>query len=321
MSTNNSSVVVIIAAYNAAGTIARAVRSALTEPEVGEVVVVDDASTDNTVTAARTADDGSGRIKILTQPNNTGPSAARNRAIRESTLPWIGILDADDFFLQGRIDGLLAFADKADLIADDAGRVTEDAVGAPRESLLDGAFAKPELISFSQFVSFNITGKKQRGELGFIKPLMRRSFLDTHNIRYQEHMRLGEDYELYARALALGARLYIVPKEGYVSIMRPSSLSGHHSETDLLHFRDCDDNLSALPSLKIEDKKSLRRHYLSVDCRLQWRLLIKAVKERNLPAIMAAFIRPWPVPIYLCSQLKKEMLLRLCKIFKKLKNV
>ncbi|RUU00788.1 glycosyltransferase, partial [Mesorhizobium sp. M7A.T.Ca.TU.009.02.1.1] len=46
MSMTKSEVCVIIAAKNAAATIAVAIASALREPEVAEVVVVDDASTD-----------------------------------------------------------------------------------------------------------------------------------------------------------------------------------------------------------------------------------------------------------------------------------
>ena len=106
MSINNKTkslpgVAIIIAAYNAEDTIARAIHSALAEAEVAEVIVIDDASTDNTVKRAQEAKDGSGRLHVLLQPNQAGPSAARNRAIRESTSPWISILDADDFLLPG----------------------------------------------------------------------------------------------------------------------------------------------------------------------------------------------------------------------------
>ena len=34
---------------------------------------------------------------------------------------------------------------------------------------------------------------------------MRRAFLERHGLAYDETMRLGEDYDLYARALSLDA--------------------------------------------------------------------------------------------------------------------
>lgn len=309
--TSTAAVCVIIAAYNAEGTIARAIASALAQPEVAEVIVVDDASKDNTVKAAHAANDGSNRLKILVQNINRGPSAARNRAIMESVSPWIAILDADDFFLPGRIRDMLAYSENADMIADDMWQVSENAVDAPRKSLLGKTLSQPKTVSFSEFVLSNVTRPgHDRGELGFIKPLIRRSFLDANNIRYQENMRLGEDFELYARALALDAKLVLAPVQGYVSVIRASSLSGQHSEQDLKNLRDCDRQLLSNLPLCEADVNALRRHYLSIDCRLQWRLLITAVKTKNMRAALSTFLRPYPVPAYLFKQLALQVYLR-----------
>jgi succinoglycan biosynthesis protein ExoU len=310
-------VAVVIAAHNAAATVARAVRSALAEPEAAEIVVVDDASTDDTAARGRAADDGSGRLKILATPSNAGPSAARNRAIRESAAPWIAILDADDFFLPGRLARLLAFADRADFIADDIGQVAENAIEGPRRSLFGAALVTARRVDFAEFVSSNVTDlKRPRGELGFVKPLMRRAFLAAHGVTYQPAMRLGEDYELYARALAFGARFYLVPGQGYVSVMRPDSLSGRHSEADLRLLRDCDKAIAEIPGLSEADKNALRRHFLSVDCRLQWRLLISAVKTRDWLAVLGTFTRPYPVTLYLLARLAEQAVLRTAKKLK-----
>jgi len=311
LSTATSAVCVIIAAYNCQETIIRAIASALAEPEATEVVVVDDASTDDTVATAHSADDGSGRLRILTQLQNAGPSAARNRAIQESQAPWIAILDSDDFFMPGRLKGLLAFAQQADLIADDLWQVPEDNVTGPRRSLLGTSLLAPQSITFAEFVMSNVTrADRQRGELGFIKPLIRRQFLTEYRITYQEQMRLGEDYELYARALAMGGRLLLVPAQGYVSVIRLHSLSGRHSETDLLHLRDCDHALMKIEHLSPVDKQAIRQHYLSIDCRLQWRLLIIAIKNRKMGDIISTFLRPFPVPWYLVKQLALEVYIR-----------
>ncbi|RWE75148.1 MAG: glycosyltransferase, partial [Mesorhizobium sp.] len=82
-------VCVIIAARNAARTIPVAIASALRETEVAEVVVVDDASTDNTRDVALAADDGSGRLAVIRLDVNRGPSSARNIAIQASRSPFI----------------------------------------------------------------------------------------------------------------------------------------------------------------------------------------------------------------------------------------
>lgn len=314
-----SQVSVVIAAHNAANTIQRAVDSVLAQPQTAEVIVVDDASTDDTAARARAADDGSRRVKVLSLPVNAGPSAARNHAIGESKAPWIAILDADDYFLPGRLEKLLAFAAGADFIADDPLQEEESAAERRRKSLLNlHPATPPRQIGFSEFVLSNISDPaRPRGELGFLKPLMRRDFLEAHGLRYQERLRLGEDYEFYARALAHGARFLLVPPQGYVAVMRPDSLSGRHTEADLRNLRDCDRALEGLAGLTAGDKTALRRHYLSVDCRLQWRLLINAVKERDAGAALGAFARPYPVPFYLLARLVEQLAVRTSRKLKR----
>lgn len=88
---------VIIPAHNAAGTIGRAVRSALREEACVEVIVVDDGSTDGTGVAATSVD---GRVRCLSQAN-AGPNTARNRAAASSVGEYLVFLDADDELLPG----------------------------------------------------------------------------------------------------------------------------------------------------------------------------------------------------------------------------
>ncbi len=311
------SVCVIIAACNAAGTIGRAINSALAEPEVSEIVVVDDASDDNTAEIARSYGDGTGRLKVLEQEKNSGPASARNRAIAESSASWISILDADDFFLSGRIRKLLSYAGSADFIADDLWQVPEHDVSGPRRSFLEEPLAKPRWIGFHEFVLSNVTSRnRRRRELGFLKPLMRRQFLVSHRLRYQEHMRLGEDFELYARALALEAKFILLPAKGYVSVVRRNSLSENHSEADLIRLRNCSCQLREDIPLAESDRDALRQHYLSVDCRLQWRLLINAVRARNTKVAIKTFLRPYPVPLYLLERLASQFYTRVIKRYR-----
>ena len=59
------SVSVIITAHDAVATIADAVRTALAEAETAEVIVVDDASGDDTAAAAETAGQGDARLTVI----------------------------------------------------------------------------------------------------------------------------------------------------------------------------------------------------------------------------------------------------------------
>ncbi|MEM6761177.1 MAG: glycosyltransferase family 2 protein [Pseudomonadota bacterium] len=226
-----SSVCVIIAAYNAAKTIGPSVRSALAQREVGEVVVVDDASTDGTGQAATDAARGDSRLLVLRQPRNTGPSAARNHALAATTMPYVAVLDADDYFLPGRFAHLLSIPGW-DLAADNIVFVPENDPGVRRQSSQDEPVISD--LTVENFVMGNLTQRSaQRGELGFLKPIMRRSFLEENGLRYDPIMRLGEDYDFYVRALLKGARFRLSHQIGYAARVRAGSLSGLHSTDDL----------------------------------------------------------------------------------------
>jgi glycosyltransferase involved in cell wall biosynthesis len=209
---------VIIAAWNRPGTIERAILSALAQPEVRSVIVVDDCSTDDTRTRAlRIAAEHVKRVTVVGLSANSGPAAARNFGLKISTAPWIGILDADDFFLPGRIGTLLSEATELDFIADNIFQVKQGREKERQVALLEGMDGAWNL-DFQTFVLGNVSQwGSLRKELGFLKPLMRRSFLDCHELRYDESLRLGEDYALYSHALALRARFRVLPICGYVS--------------------------------------------------------------------------------------------------------
>lgn len=307
-------ITVIIAAYNAEKTIGRAILSALAEPQVSEIVVVDDASTDNTAAVARGFDDGSGRLKILMQDVNAGPSAARNRALRESSAPFVTVLDSDDFIMAGRMAGLIAHTDMYDFVADDMYQVDEDDIDGARRLLLGDKVTLPMTVSLTDFVMSNVTDKtRERAELGFIKPLMRRAFLDKHHLTYREDMRLGEDYELYARALGNGAKMILLAAQGYVSVVRATSLSSNHSEHDLLQLRNSDDGLLRDLVLTPQAYEAIKQHRISIDCRLQWRLMITAVKERDILAFLRTFTHHPKVTLSLLDQLWQQFRIRVLK--------
>jgi len=302
-------VAVVIAAFNAEATVALAVRSALGEPETVEVWVVDDASTDATARIAEACDDGSGRLRVVRQSANGGPSAARNVALAATRAAWICVLDADDRFAAGRLARLLAAADGAEMVADAITRVAsldEEVFLEPAENAAQGW----RTLSLADFIEGNVSRRgRHREELGFIKPLMSTLFLRRHRVEYAERLRLGEDFLLYAQVLAHGGRLRLGPPCGYLALTRPDSLSGSHTIADLQALRDCTSGLERIRTLKPEDRHAVRRHWRSVDDRLQWRRLIEAVKARDLGAALKTFHDPASA-LNLLTQLSGQVWLR-----------
>ncbi|MGH7033562.1 MAG: glycosyltransferase family 2 protein [Stellaceae bacterium] len=95
MPSSGDAVSVIIPVFNRCGEILRAIASALgqTRPP-GEIIVVDDASTDGTAEAVSALQKP--RIRVLRQPRNQGAAAARNAGIEAAQGEWIAFLDSDD---------------------------------------------------------------------------------------------------------------------------------------------------------------------------------------------------------------------------------
>jgi glycosyltransferase involved in cell wall biosynthesis len=96
--TSNATISVVIPCFNSAATIERALRSVEHQTiKPHEVLVVDDASSDNTVSIIEQfARNSLLNIRVIKQSVNGGPSVARNTAWNVATSEFIAFLDADD---------------------------------------------------------------------------------------------------------------------------------------------------------------------------------------------------------------------------------
>ncbi len=95
---------VIIPVYNAEAYIKKAIQSALAQPEVKEILVTNDGSTDQTSLILEKITKKYPKVKILYHPKrkNRGRSASRNLGIKQAKCNYIAFLDADDYYLQDR---------------------------------------------------------------------------------------------------------------------------------------------------------------------------------------------------------------------------
>lgn len=100
---------IITPAWNAKGTIARAVRSVLSQSFGDwELLVGDDGSTDGTIAAATAAAGGDDRVRVLALPRTGRPGPVRNRLLGASRGAWIAFLDADDEWAPRKLEAQLA---------------------------------------------------------------------------------------------------------------------------------------------------------------------------------------------------------------------
>ncbi len=215
---------VIIAAYNTGPYIEKAVRSALDQTHASlEVILVDDASTDNTFNIAQKIEDE--RLICLKHDANQGPATARNTALSRANGAWIAVLDGDDWMHPARLENLLKTANNqnADIVVDNPVTVHEETQAqAPLFQKIQ--LQENTLLSLDDFL--------KHPELGYLKPVFKASFLKEHKLQYDSNLKIGEDYQLIVEALASGAKCVIGPSGGYIYTQRSSSISFRsHSES------------------------------------------------------------------------------------------
>lgn len=211
---------VIMPAYNVAPYIETSIRSVLQQTcQDVELLVVDDQSTDETVTIIRRFTDH--RVRLLQNERNRGQSYARNWAMEQARGEWLALLDADDWWATERLERLLAVAKQtqADLVADDLW-VVPDGTEQPADSVLairGIRLQKPTQIPPVTFIKW---------DLGITKPLIRRAFWIKTGVQFDETMRAGqEDFPFFLRCLLDGASFVLAPEAYYFYRSRPGSMT------------------------------------------------------------------------------------------------
>ncbi len=90
---------VIMPVYNHMDYLAVAIESVINQTfKQWELIVIDDGSTDDSLSIAKAFAQRDDRIVVLTQ-ENSGPAAARNLGIKHAKTQWLTFLDSDDIWL------------------------------------------------------------------------------------------------------------------------------------------------------------------------------------------------------------------------------
>lgn len=218
---------VIVPAYNCADLIDATLDSLLRQTcDDIEIIVIDDASQDATADRVAAVAARDPRVRLLRSPENRGPGAARNRGLDIARGTWIAFVDSDDLVDPARTERLIAAAEKdgADIACDNV-ELFGEGKAARRMRVLEGRWARgPMAIDLPTFVLGNHM-ELGANALGYLQPIVRRDMLERSRVRFDEHLRVGEDYDFVARLLAAGAKMLVYPWATYFYRQRAASLS------------------------------------------------------------------------------------------------
>ncbi|WP_233855576.1 glycosyltransferase family 2 protein [Paraburkholderia sp. HD33-4] len=271
------SVTVIMANFNGANWIGQAIESVQRQSLADwELIVVDDASTDASVEIVRAAAANDPRIVLLASSCNAGPSVARNRALACARGRWITILDSDDLFADGRLESLLAKAE-----SDGAGIVADDLLIMNHSGLLTGY----SLLGLRASRTVDAVALVKAPHLAYLKPMLRTELLNE--LRYDERLRSGEDFDLLLRVLVKhDARMVVYPGLGYHYRRRGDSLSTDKSADRpvLRGMLEANARFRASYALSGRLADACAHRHRSLETSLRWVDVTEAVRERRFAA-------------------------------------
>ena len=182
----NPLVSVVIPVFNGERFLREAIQSVLAQQYSPiEIIVVDDGSTDNTATVARSLPE---TVRYLHQTNQ-GPAAARNRGIEQAQGSLIAFADADDLWPPAKLEQQLPYLIKDPKIDIVLGRIQQvllsETVDGPTRAQ---QFAEP---------AFSVN-------LG--SAVIRKSVFERVGL-FDETMRYSEDVDWFMRAREGGAAI------------------------------------------------------------------------------------------------------------------
>ena len=206
---------VIIPVFNRQEPIKHAIRSVLNQDfKDWECLVVDDASTDDTLTVIQDFSLDDSRIKVIGLEKNSGVSAARNAGLEKAEGEWILFLDSDDE-LNPNAMSILSNVITANCVDMVVFATSQDWIPAEEISnkVLEREFIRSMI--FPQHINIHPQTDS------FLQPYIcnkcvKRSLIMENGIRFDEWRRTWEDNVFLVKCLDCCKSLYVIPDKLYL---------------------------------------------------------------------------------------------------------
>ena len=209
---NNYKVSVIVPVYNGEEYICDTLKSIINQDfDDYEIIVIDDGSTDSSLSLIKTALEGTEiPHKILSQ-KNSGVSITRNRAITESEGEYLVFVDCDDIITPDHLSTLYNPTSDFSLT-----RLVKIANGYTSDAFEYGE----NIISTQDFIRKEL---KMEIPFNFCQLAYKASIIKNNNIRFPENVRYGEDTQFALKALVHGKSIKLNRKVTYHYIQHDRS--------------------------------------------------------------------------------------------------
>jgi succinoglycan biosynthesis protein ExoO len=280
---------VIMANYRGAAHLSAAIASVLRQTHADlELIVSDDASPDESAAIVREVMAADRRVRLIEAKANAGPSAARNRALDAATGDWVAMVDSDDLLHPERIERLLTAAVRlgADIIADDMVLFGDTVEASGRTLLQPLQLCAPMAVTSGLYLEASGEDASVPA-LGYLKPMIRRRLIGAR--RYDERLRIGEDYDFVLRLLLTGARFLVLPDPMYLYRRHSGSISHRLSEAAVSAMLAAHDRVAATAGEA--ELGLLARRRSGLEALLRYERLVSAIRGRQAAKAAGLLLR------------------------------
>lgn len=193
-------VTVFITAYNAEKYIAEALESIINQTYRNlEILVVNDASEDNTLKIIESYQDKDNRIRLINNNKNRGIPYNRNLGLTEANGKYLAIMDSDDLSDPNRIYKQVNYMEKNPEI--DAIGTHYKVIGSKFRNKISSRYNTPEEIKVRLLFANPIANPTS---------MIRKNTLEKYNIRYNNEFFVAQDYDLWLQISKVG-KIAILP--------------------------------------------------------------------------------------------------------------
>jgi len=179
-----------------------------------ELIVMDDASTDNSLKEVLKYAQTDPRIKVYSSETNKGPGPARNAALKYATGRYVAFIDADDLWAKNKLSSQILFMKKhhAGLSHTSFAYLTKDGYIRKR-----GHMEVDECIDIKRYMKTT--------QIGMSTVMIDRDKIK--DIHFPNDRKLCEDARLWMNYLRRGEKFYGLNQVLLLYRVRPNQLSRH----------------------------------------------------------------------------------------------
>ncbi len=194
-------VTIIVPVYNTEKYLSRCIRSILAQTLINiEVILVNDDSTDSSLSICTEYAKQDSRIKVISQ-KHSGVSAARNLGISQATGIYIGFTDSDDYIAPQMYETLYLNAIKNDC----------ELAGCRRQKVFETGEREISTIAPIEEGVLSTTEQFFETDLHLVSLIVKASLIKNNRIFFDIDLRCGEDIIFLVTIYQIIKHMYYIP--------------------------------------------------------------------------------------------------------------